>query len=97
MSAIVGAAASTLGGAVTAASSVGWFIPMLVAAIAYFQYEEFMDPESRPIDMPTANLFEDYDFIIVGAGSAGKTHLIGLIGLNHSLIFILKGLFSRID
>lgn len=72
MSAIVGAANAIGGAAVTAATSVGWFIPMLVTAIAYFQYEEFMDPESRPIDMPSVALMDEYDFIIVGAGSAGK-------------------------
>lgn len=73
-SAIVGAA-NVLGGAavtaVTAAESVGWFIPMLVAAVAYFQYEEIMSPESRPIDIPSEHLLDEYDFIIVGGGSAG--------------------------
>lgn len=66
-SAIVGAAVT----AVTAAESVGWFIPMLVAAVAYFQYEEIMSPESRPIDIPSEHLLDEYDFIIVGGGSAG--------------------------
>lgn len=72
MSAIVGAA-NVLGGAATAAAAnVGWFMPMLVAALAYFQYEEIMSPESRPIDIPSEALLDEYDFIIVGGGSAGE-------------------------
>ena len=69
MSELVGATIGTIG---TAASSVGWFIPMLVAAIAYFQYEEFVDPESRVVNIPSEMLLDRYDFIVVGAGSAGK-------------------------
>lgn len=72
MSAIAGAASALGGAAVSAASSVGWFMPMLVAAIAYFQYEEFMDPEQRPIDIPTDLMMSEYDFIVVGSGSAGE-------------------------
>lgn len=60
MSAIVGAANAIGGAAVTAANSVGWFIPMLVAAVAYYQYEEIMSPESRPIDIPTEHLLDEY-------------------------------------
>lgn len=71
MSAIVGAANAIGGAAFTAANSVGWFIPMLVAAVAYYQYEEIMSPESRPIDIPMEHLLDEYDFIIVGGGSAG--------------------------
>lgn len=54
-----------------AASQVAWFLPVLVAAIAYFHYE-INDPESRIIDQPGELIFADYDFIIVGAGSAGE-------------------------
>lgn len=71
MSAIAGAATALGGAAVSAANSVGWFVPMLVAAIAYFQYEEYTDPEQRPIDTATDELLSEYDFIIVGSGSAG--------------------------
>lgn len=63
------------GAAASAASAVGlssWFLPMLVAAIAYFHYE-LMDPESRPIDVVEEMMYDTYDFIIVGAGSAGNS------------------------
>jgi len=69
-SAIVGAA-SAIGGAVTAATSNSWFIPMLMAAVAYFQYEEIMDPESKPSDVSSDDILDHYDFIVIGAGSAG--------------------------
>lgn len=55
----------------TTAGSLGWFFPALAMALAYFQYD-VMDKESQPIDMPTELLHPNYDFIIVGAGSAGK-------------------------
>ncbi|XP_014203584.1 glucose dehydrogenase [FAD, quinone] [Copidosoma floridanum] len=54
----------------SATGSLAWFIPTLAAAIVYFQYE-VMDPESRPIDVPSELLLPSYDFIVVGAGSAG--------------------------
>lgn len=60
-SAIAGGVASALGGV---ASNAGWFVPMLVAAIAYFQYEEFVDPESKTINIPTEGLLTEYDFIV---------------------------------
>lgn len=71
MSSAIAGAASAIGGAVTAATSTSWFIPMLVAAIAYFQYEEIMDPETRAEDLPGSEIRDHYDFIIIGAGSAG--------------------------
>lgn len=48
----------------SAASNAGWFIPMLVAAIAYFQYEEFVDPESKIINVPNDGFLSEYDFIV---------------------------------
>jgi len=66
--ALAGAAATA---AASASGGLSWFFPLLVAAIAYFHYE-LMDPESRPIDIVHEMMFDDYDFIVVGAGSAGE-------------------------
>lgn len=49
-----------------------WLIPLLLAAISYYRYDR-VDPESRPIDQKT--LYAQYDFIIIGAGSAGKLNI----------------------
>ncbi|KAK7874200.1 hypothetical protein R5R35_006245 [Gryllus longicercus] len=68
--ALPGALAGAAGAVASTASSVAWFLPMLVAAIAYFHYE-LLDPESRPIDIDTELLRPQYDFVVVGAGSAG--------------------------
>lgn len=68
---VMSAIAGPLLGLSSAASNFAYFLPALVAAIAYFQYE-MLDPESRPIDVSSEELLERYDFIVVGAGSAGK-------------------------
>lgn len=45
-----------------------WLIPLMLAAITYFRYDQ-LDPESRVVDQNS--IFVEYDFIIIGAGSAG--------------------------
>ncbi|XP_014357254.2 glucose dehydrogenase [FAD, quinone] [Papilio machaon] len=44
------------------------FIPAMLAAMAYFNYD-LLDPENRPFNQKY--LRDEYDFIIVGGGSAG--------------------------
>lgn len=58
----------------SATGSLSYFFPTLAAALLYFQYD-LMDPESRPIDVPSEVLLPAYDFIVVGAGSAGLSLL----------------------
>jgi len=44
------------------------FFPFLIATLSYYHYRQ-MDPERRPRD--TSSLYKHYDFIIIGAGTAG--------------------------
>ncbi|EFA05528.1 glucose dehydrogenase [FAD, quinone] [Tribolium castaneum] len=44
-------------------------LPFLLAALAYFHYDQF-DPENRPVDRKVVD--KEYDFVVVGGGSAGS-------------------------
>lgn len=61
----------TLAGAGTAGivSTGAWFFPFLLAAITYY-HTKTIDPERHPIN--TKTIYAEYDFIVVGAGSAGS-------------------------
>lgn len=45
------------------------FIPTFMAALLYFRYDQY-DPETAFSDQK--NLLGEYDFIVVGGGSAGN-------------------------
>lgn len=44
-------------------------LPVLIASLAFYNYDMF-DPENRPFTVQQVD--HDYDFIIVGGGSAGS-------------------------
>jgi len=60
---------SSLGGLISGSGLLGLgLIPLFVMGLTFFRYSA-VDPESRPID--TKKVSAEYDFIVVGAGSAG--------------------------
>jgi hypothetical protein len=61
-------ATSVIKSTVGVVSTSLWLIPLLLGAISYYRYDR-VDPESRPVDQQ--QLYHEYDFIIIGGGSAG--------------------------
>ena len=55
-------------GSLASGGLVWGIIPLLAVGMAYMRYNT-IDPESRPIDV--RNILSEYDFIVVGGGSAG--------------------------
>lgn len=59
---------SALKGAIGLMGSGLWLVPLLVFGLSYYRYDQ-LDPESRVIDKRP--LHPEYDFVIIGGGSAG--------------------------
>lgn len=70
----IGKLTATITAAITAATAIIGIgkltiIPVLIASLAYYNYDLF-DPENRPFNIKQVD--REYDFIIVGGGSAGS-------------------------
>jgi len=77
-----------IGAIAEAASKVAQFLAVLLATVAYFN-PEGNDSDSNITDQPSDLILDQYDFIIVGAGSAGENNI-----LFYYIIIYVKFLLS---
>jgi len=65
-------ATAALKSAISVVGTGLWLVPLLIAGLAYYRYDT-LDPENKPIDQYP--LYKEYDFVIIGGGSAGVSKL----------------------
>ncbi|KAL5240755.1 hypothetical protein ACI65C_008165 [Semiaphis heraclei] len=80
--------ASLISGAMNTAAWTGaGMIPVFVVGLAYLRYSMY-DPESRVVDVQ--EVLDEYDFIVVGAGSAGAVIANRLSEMQNWTVLVLE-------